>query len=63
MVSDNFIPLKYRWPELYQHAAFAERYVYADPPTAAVKLRCFAELLVGCKRTGNTPCVGQPSIH
>lgn len=47
MVSDNFIPLKSRWPELYQHAAFAERYVYADPPTAAVKLRCFAELLVG----------------
>lgn len=47
MVLDNFIPLKSRWPELYQHAAFAERYVYADPPTAAVKLRCFAELLVG----------------
>ncbi|MFV7436608.1 AAA family ATPase [Pseudomonas vlassakiae] len=47
MVLDNFIPLKSRWPELYQHAAFAERYVFADPHTAAVKLRCFAEALVG----------------
>lgn len=46
MASDNFIPLKSRWPELYQHAAFAERYVFADPHTAAVKLRCFAEVLV-----------------
>ncbi|GAD61326.1 ATP-dependent DNA helicase [Aquipseudomonas alcaligenes] len=47
MVSDNFVPLKSRWPELYQHAAFAERYVFADPHTAAIKLRCFAEVLVG----------------
>ena len=47
MVSDNFIPLKSCWPELYQHAAFAERYVFADPHTAAIKLRCFAEVLVG----------------
>lgn len=46
MASDNFIPLKSRWPQLYQHAAFAERYVFADPHTAAVKLRCFAEVLV-----------------
>lgn len=47
MLSDNFVPLKSRWPELYQHAAFAERYVFADPHTAAIKLRCFAEVLVG----------------
>lgn len=47
MVSDNFVRLKSRWPELYQHAAFAERYVFADPHTAAIKLRCFAEVLVG----------------
>lgn len=47
MVSDNFIPLKARWPELYQHASFAERYVFTDPHTAAIKLRCFAEVLVG----------------
>jgi len=47
MVSDNFIPLKSRWQELYQHASFAERYVYADPHTATIKLRCFAEVLVG----------------
>lgn len=47
MVSDNFVPLKSRWPELYQHASLAERYVFADPHTAAIKLRCFAEVLVG----------------
>lgn len=47
MNSDNFQPLKARWPQLYQHAAFAERYAYSDPQTAIVKLRCFAEALVG----------------
>lgn len=47
MVSDNFAPLKSRWPELYQHASLAERYVFTDPHTATIKLRCFAEVLVG----------------
>jgi len=47
MASDNFITLQSRWPELYQHASLAERYVFADPHTAAIKLRCFAEVLVG----------------
>jgi len=47
MTSNNFQPLKARWPQLYQHAAFAEQYAYADPHTAVVKLRCFAEALVG----------------
>ena len=47
MNSDNFQPLKARWPQLYQHAAFAERYAYSDPHTTVVKLRCFAETLVG----------------
>ncbi len=47
MDSNNFIPLKSRWPQLYQHASFAEHYVFSDPQTAAIKLRCFAELLVG----------------
>jgi hypothetical protein len=47
MVSDNFVPLRARWPDLYQHASLAERYVFADPHTSAIKLRCFAEVLVG----------------
>lgn len=47
MVPDNFLPLKSRWPELYQHASLAERYVFADPHTTVIKLRCFAEVLVG----------------
>ena len=47
MNSSNFQPLKARWPQLYQHAAFAEQYAHTDPHTVAVKLRCFAEVLVG----------------
>lgn len=47
MNSSNFRPLKARWPQLYQHAAFAEQYAHTDPHTVAVKLRCFAEVLVG----------------
>lgn len=47
MNSRNFEPLRARWPHLYQHAAFAEQYAHTDPHTVAVKLRCFAESLVG----------------
>ncbi len=47
MQSNNFQYLKSRWPELYEHANFAEGYVYSDPHTATIKLRCFAETLVG----------------
>lgn len=47
MNSSNFHPLRARWPYLYQHAAFAEQYAHTDPHTVAVKLRCFAEALVG----------------
>ncbi|WP_312916488.1 ATP-dependent DNA helicase [Stutzerimonas kunmingensis] len=57
MVSDNFAPLKSRWPELYQHASLAERYVFSDPHTASIKLRCFAEVLVGVLyRDLSLPC-------
>ena len=47
MESSNFLPLRGRWPQLYEHAGFAERYAYSDPHTATIKLRCFAEILVG----------------
>jgi hypothetical protein len=47
MESSNFIPLKSRWPDLYDHARLAERYAYSDPHSATIKLRCFAEALVG----------------
>lgn len=47
MNSRNFQPLRARWPRLYEHASFAERYAHTDPHTVAVKLRCFAEVLVG----------------
>lgn len=47
MESSNFRPLISHWPDLYEHASFAECYAYSDPHTAIIKLRCFAEVLVG----------------
>lgn len=45
--SMNFEHIKQKWPELHQLAAFAEDYVVSDPQSALVKLRCFAEKVVG----------------
>ena len=47
MTSQNFFPLSKNWPALYEHASRAEQYIYSDPHAAIVKLRCYAELLVG----------------
>lgn len=47
MNSNNFQPLQARWPQLYQLASYAEQYAYSDPHSVALKLRCFAEILVG----------------
>lgn len=47
MELSNFHPLLSHWPSLYEHARFAESYAYSDPQTAVIKLRCFAEVLVG----------------
>ena len=55
--STNFQYLQKSWPQLYEHANFAEQYVYTDPHTSIVKLRCFAEELVGyLYRELNLPC-------
>lgn len=45
MNSENFDILNENWPELSQLGAFAEGYAYADPASALVKLRLFAENL------------------
>ncbi len=47
MKSANFKLLQERWPDLYEYASFAEHYAYSDPHTSIIKLRCFAEQLVG----------------
>ncbi|CAM5542742.1 AAA family ATPase [Eoetvoesiella caeni] len=47
MNSTNFQLLRARWPHLYEHAALAEQYAYTDPHSVAIKLRCFAEVIVG----------------
>ena len=46
MKSLNFELLRARWPELASLGGFAEQYAGADPSSAAVKLRSFAEQLV-----------------
>ena len=45
--SMNFEHIQKKWPQLHQLAAFAEEYVINDPQSALVKLRCFAEQVVG----------------
>lgn len=45
--SMNFEHIQKRWPQLHQLAAFAEEYVTSDPQSALVKLRCYAEKVVG----------------
>ena len=45
MNSMNFEILRGRWPELAALGGFAEAYAYADPVSALVKLRLFAENL------------------
>lgn len=47
MLSRNFLPLSKDWPSLYEYANKAEQYIYSDPHAAVIKLRCYAELLVG----------------
>ncbi|WP_420554279.1 DUF4145 domain-containing protein [Neptuniibacter marinus] len=47
MQSHNFEHLRPYWPDLASLGAHAEQYAYSDPQSALVKLRCFAELLVG----------------
>ena len=57
MTSKNFQLLRARWPQLYEHAEFAEQYVHGDPHTSIMKLRCFAEQLVGILyRELDLPC-------
>lgn len=45
MKSENFEILRARWPELAELGGFAEAYAHADPASALVKLRLFAENL------------------
>jgi type I restriction enzyme R subunit len=47
MKSMNFEHLRKQWPALADLGAYAETYAYPDPQSALVKLRCYAEKLVG----------------
>lgn len=46
MKSQNFEFIRPRWPELASLGGFAEHYAHADPGSAMVKLRAFAERVV-----------------
>ncbi len=43
MKSENFEILRRKWPELAELGGFAEAYAHADPASALVKLRLYAE--------------------
>jgi type I restriction enzyme R subunit len=45
--SRNFENLRPHWEDLANLAGYAEAYAHSDPQSALVKLRCFAETLVG----------------
>jgi type I restriction enzyme, R subunit len=45
MKSENFEILRQKWPELAALGGFAEAYAHADPASALMKLRLFAENL------------------
>src|SRR5947208_1521739 len=47
MQSVNFEFLRTQWPELADLGALAEQYAHPDPESTLVKLRLFAEGLVG----------------
>lgn len=47
MQSQNFEHLRAHWPDLANLGGHAEQYVFDDPQSALIKLRCFAEKLVG----------------
>lgn len=47
MNSQNFEHLRPHWPELADLGAHAEQYAFEDPQSALIKLRCYAEKLVG----------------
>ncbi|PKN41271.1 MAG: restriction endonuclease subunit R [Deltaproteobacteria bacterium HGW-Deltaproteobacteria-18] len=46
MESQNFEMLRAKWSHLADLGAFAEQYLYDDPPSALVKLRNYAEQMV-----------------
>jgi len=46
MNSSNFDFLEHDQPKLYEYGRSAESYVFSDPQTAIIKLRCFAEQFV-----------------
>lgn len=49
MIKDsmNFEHIRKTWPQEHQLLAYAEQYAVTDPQSALVKMRCFAEKVVG----------------
>lgn len=46
MTSINFEILRENWPSLADFGAYAEKYLYTDPQSAVIKLRCLIETLI-----------------
>jgi hypothetical protein len=64
MSSHNFDALINRWPSLYDFALVAELQAHPDPHSSVLKLRCFAEQLVGIlSRELNLPTVNSGKFY
>jgi tRNA A37 threonylcarbamoyladenosine biosynthesis protein TsaE len=64
MSSSNFEPIQQRWPSLYDFAVSAELQAHSDPHSSILKLRCFAEQLVGILyRELNLPAVNSGKFY
>jgi hypothetical protein len=63
MKSANFEILRKGWPELAELGGFAEAYAHADPASALVKLRLFAENLRQRTFTATCGCQSLISRH
>lgn len=62
MDSMNFEMLRRYWPDLANLGGHAEKYVYDDPQSALIKLRCFAEKLVGIVYQDDMPHLTGPVL-
>ncbi|MUK50036.1 ATP-dependent DNA helicase [Aliivibrio fischeri] len=63
-MNNNFALLQSRWPQLAEFAQYAELYVFSDPQSSLIKLRCYCESMVGLLyRELELKCEVNSSLH
>ncbi|WP_104034060.1 ATP-dependent DNA helicase [Vibrio jasicida] len=63
-MNNNFALLQSRWPQLAEFAQYAELYVFSDPQSSLIKLRCYCESMVGLLyRELDLKCEATSTLH